>query len=104
MDAGGTHLTTQFTCFSSTKVQILTLEDEEVLDEWMREVLSLLALLVQSTDTDASREACSSCRTRSSVYVLYWYKRTDTDAIEMPAGPAGRVLSLLVLLVQKCRY
>ncbi len=40
--AGGT----QFTCFSGTKVQILTLEDEEVLDEWMREVLSLLALLV----------------------------------------------------------
>ncbi len=47
MDAGGTQFTTQFTCFTSTKVQILTLEDEEVLDEWMREVLSLLVLLVQ---------------------------------------------------------
>jgi hypothetical protein len=32
------------------------------------------------TDTDASRDACRSCRTRSSVYLLCWYKRTNTDA------------------------
>jgi hypothetical protein len=66
---------TQFTCFTSTRVQILTqtaltanelitvLEDLMGAPE-MREVLSLLALLVQFT-----------CFTRT-VYLLYSHKRT----------------------------
>jgi hypothetical protein len=64
---------TQFTCFTGTKVQILT--------------------------------TCSSQikAHQYSVYLLYWYKSTDTDYV-LPSDQGAPVLSLLALLVQKYRY
>jgi hypothetical protein len=46
---------TQFTCFTSTKVQILT--PDELVQQHSHHVASL----------------------KSLVYLLYWYKRTNTD-------------------------
>jgi ferric iron reductase protein FhuF len=63
---------TRFTCFTGTQV---------------------LALLVQILTQTGEREATALWR--YSVYLLYWYKSTNTDA------EGGGVLSLLALLVQK---
>jgi hypothetical protein len=43
---------------------------------------------------------------RCSVFLLYWYKSTDTDASggAWRSTPARQVLSFLALLVQKYRY
>jgi hypothetical protein len=38
-----------------------------------------------------------------SVCLLYWYKSANTDAAGAAGGRAG-YLSLLALLVQKCKY
>jgi hypothetical protein len=64
-------LTTQFTCFPGTKVQILT--HQMTCSTPYSNVLYSLP----------SRKACTSTSRRScrcSVYLLYWYKSTNTDA------------------------
>ena len=50
-----------------------------------RQVLTFLALLVQ----------------KYLVYLLYWYKRTKSDAAAAEASGGRQVHSLLALLVQK---
>jgi hypothetical protein len=69
---GGAGGGTQFTCFTGTKVQLLTLRERA----GQEEVLSLLALLVQkykSTNTDLQEEAppqrsCCGRRIESRTY------------------------------------
>jgi hypothetical protein len=112
-----------FTCFAGTKVRILTLtlwsgpctvskassthtlcarlvaveraRGGEACDE---EVLSLLALLVQKCkffqrlSAHARRQHHLYAR-RCSVYLLYWYKSANTDAVRalaLVAAPAAR--------------
>jgi len=90
---------THFTCFTGTKVQIL----------------SLVALQMKAW----CRLSLTCCR---FFYLFYWYKRTNTDAsgasnegvvssvanllsiLVSMAQEAKPVLSLLALLVQKCWY
>jgi hypothetical protein len=53
--------TPQFTCFTGTKVQILTLN-------------------VYTSDAPAGSADASACACNASVYLPYWYKSTNTDA------------------------
>ena len=68
---------TQFTCCSGAH---------------MRQVLRVLAAVVQKVQNiDAAASAarargCEICRRYQSVYLLYWYKRTNTDAAARARG------------------
>ena len=78
---------TQFACFTSTKVQMLTQQHVRRQLTW--------------TTRRTSRLASGSVRslTRYSLYLLHWYKSANTDT-----ALADEVLSLLALLVQKGKY
>jgi hypothetical protein len=67
---------TQFTCFTSTKVQMLT---------------------------QRAVDARGRPRRRYSVYLLYWYKSTnaDTESCRCARTTAPQVRSVLALLVQE---
>jgi hypothetical protein len=56
---------TQFTCFTSTKVQILTPEE---------------LFLSFRAPVRSSRQRMARALSVYSVYLLYWYKRTNTNA------------------------
>ena len=79
----------RFTCFTSTKVQILTAEELRARREH-RLVSVYLLYWYKSTNIDA--EAPSACAgtlaDAVSVYLLYWYKSTNIDA-EAPSACAG---------------
>ena len=54
-----------------------------------------------------SRRCPKSQRSRCSLYLLYWYKITNTAILhleEMPEEPALQVITLLALLVHKYKY
>jgi hypothetical protein len=57
-------LCTQFTCFTGAKVQILTLKRNEGL----------------------RRYAGAAAATLYAVYLLYWYKSTNTDTLKRNEG------------------
>jgi hypothetical protein len=85
----------EFTCFTSTKVQILTpdeLRQALAVTVPLLQVLSLLVLLVQKYKNGQLtrlllQRGLNETATRSSgaklalVYLLYWYKSTNTDAV-----------------------
>ncbi len=82
---------TQFACFTGAKVQILALCAAEQL---------------------RASSSVTATRIYYSVYLLYWYKSTNTNAARRGAAArlverrcnADLVLSLLALLVQKYKY
>jgi hypothetical protein len=64
---------TQFSCFTSTKVQMLTPEALCAATMLERQVLSFLALLVQILTPEAL------CAARYTVYLLSSYQSTNND-------------------------
>ncbi len=115
---------THFTCFTGTKVQILSLVALQ--KAWCR--LSRTCFFwYKRTNADAGgAEMKTWCRLSRTCcrffYLFYWYKRTNTDAsgasnegvvssvanllsiLVSMAQEAKPVLSLLAFLVQKCWY
>jgi hypothetical protein len=113
--------TAQFTCFTGTKVQLLTLLPHiTVVRSLFLAAGTGLYLLYwyKSTITDAAgtRHARLGAGdrlyvglSRYSFYLLYWYKSATTDAcwvlvMDYIICGAITVLGLLALLVQKCNY
>jgi hypothetical protein len=80
---------TQFTCFTGTKVQMLTPDLRRC---------RLLSLLLRKDHAEGYTEYAKVY----SVYLLYWYKSANTDA--RGYKEYAKVVSLLGLLVQKCKY
>jgi hypothetical protein len=86
-----------FICFTGTKVQILTL----CAAPQRKHALSLLALLVQKTNTDALRGTTAKAR------ALHFtcFTGTKVQILTLCAAPQRKhALSLLALLVQKYKY
>jgi hypothetical protein len=69
----GFSFATQFTCFTSTTVQILTSDEG---------VVCTLTVEVVSPDGRVERSAALlfTAAARYSLYLLYWYKSTISDA------------------------
>jgi hypothetical protein len=88
----------QITCFTGTKVQILK-----------RIYIYIYIYIYRPQSTRPPRDTL-----RYSVYLLYWYKSTNTDTgncqdprnedVKGPVGTVKRVLSLRALLAQKYKY
>ena len=66
---------TQFTCFTGTNVQILT--------QSTRHSLSGDSGVRTSTPAGRVRGLSSDGKARYSVYLIYWYKSTNTDVAAM---------------------
>jgi hypothetical protein len=74
----GAQFTAQFTCFTSTKVQILTPEKPQA---------GLLTVAVRALHLGADPSV------RSSLYLLYRYKSTNTDTWGAPEASASGAYS-----------